>query len=291
MFSRGTLRSRYRYLKRKIPDIAQYYRTYDNDYVHADQPDEFKDFDYRDVKEPDTKDIETHKKADVARVADLSREVDPEVEPDASIEKDREAWAVKQRLYDPDTGRRTKPEREKIRGSVRARKEKLNRYRSQRKKMRQLEKDAELERLAMALKRDSEKTVDAYEEPSLKIPRQSELGPYESVDYRYSPSIGFTWKSRSSYIQYHDTSNFSLIREFCPGKTIAVHDIISGHTVVDAVPDHAFILEHTGWDYHHTILIEKDNDELVFSSEADQSALMDVLSGLDYSSIITVLSE
>lgn len=291
VFSRDSLRSRYRYLKRKLPDVAQYYRTYDEDYIYSDQPDEFKDFDYRDVKEPDMKDVAAQKQADIDRVADLSQEIEPEVEPDAAVEKDREAWAAKRRLYDPDTGRRTRPEREKIKGSTLARKEKLNRYRSQRRKMKQLEKDAQLERLAAAIKRDSEEAIDPYEEPSFELPRQSELGPYESADYRYSPALGFAWKSKSSYIRYHDPDNFLLLREFCPGKMVAVHDIISEQTVVDAVPDHVFILESTGWDYYHTILIEKSDNELVFSSEVERSVLMDALASLDYSKIATVLSE
>ena len=291
IFARGTLRSRYRYLKRKLPDVAQYYRTYDKDYIHAEQPDEFKDFDYRDTKEPDAKDIAAQKQADVDRVAKVSQEIDPDVDPDAAVEKDREAWNAKRRLYDPDTGRRAKPERKDPDDVLQTKRQKLNRYRSQRRKLKQLEKDAELERLAAAIKRDQEETFAAYEEPPVKLPRQSELGPYESADYRYSPGLGFTWKSRSAYIHYHEPANFRMLQEYCPGKAMAVLDMISGRTVVDAVPDRAFILEHTGWNYDHTIAIEMVGDELVLSSEADQAAVMDALSGLDYSKIATVLSE
>jgi len=290
IFVRGTLRSRYRYLKRKLPDVAQYYRTYDEDYIHSDQPDEFKDFDFRDTKEPDAKDIAAQKQANIDRVADLSQEVDPEVDPSAAVEKDREAWAAKRRLYDPDTGRRTKPEREDPGDILQTKRQKLNRYRSQRRKLQQLERDAELERVAAAIKRDNEKTIDAYEEPSLKLPHQSEPGPYESVDYCYSLGYGFTWKSKASYIHYHKPANFTLLQEFCPGKTVAVYDMISKQTVIDAVPDRAFILEYTGWDYDHTITMEVVGNELVLSSEADRVAVMNVLSGLDYSKIATVLS-
>ena len=294
IFARGTLRSRYRYLKKKLPDIAQYYRTYDKDYIYSDQPDEFKDYDYRDVKEPDTQDAETKQQADTNKIDDLASdvEVEPEDNIDTSIDKDREAWAAKRRLYNPDTGRRTKPERAKQQQDIpHTKREKLNRYRSQRRKMKQLENDAEIERVAAALKKDDEKKIDKYEEPSTEVPRQSELGPYESIDYRYSPDLGFIWKSRAAYIRYHNPDNFHLIREFCRGDILAVHDIISGQTVVDAVPDRAFILESTGWDYYHTVLIEKCDDELVFSSEVDQPVLMEFLSGLNYSRIATVLSE
>lgn len=291
LFRRGTLRSRYRYLKRKLPDIAQYYRTYDQDYVYADQPDEFKDYDYRDVREPELKDLAAQKRADVDRVADLSQQVEPDIEPDASVEKEREAWAVRRRLYDPDTGRRTRPEREKIRGAAKAKREKINRYRSQRRKLKQLEKDAELGRLAAAIKRDKEKTFDRYREPDIELPKQSELGPYESFDYSYSPSLGFVWNSQASYRQYHTPDNFQLIQEFCPGKPIAVHDVDSGQTLVDAVSDPAFILEQAGWDYGHTIFIERLDGELVVTSEIEQEVLFDALAALDHSRITTVLSE
>jgi len=291
LFARGTLRSRYRYLRRKLPDIAQYYRTYDEDYIYSDQPDEFKDFDFRDVKEPDLQDLQAKKDADAEKVADMSQEVEPEVDSADVVDKDREAWAAKRRLYDPDTGKRTKPEREKLPSTLDAKREKLNRYRSQRRKMKELQRDAAMKRLAAAIKRDAETTTDAYAEPALEVPRQSDLGPYECKDYSYLPELGFNWNSSAAYRRYHSLDRFNVISELCPGSKLAVLDTRTGHTLVDAVSDHVFILENAGWDYSHTILIEKVGDELVFSSVLGNADVVGFLTELNYSGIAQVLSE
>jgi hypothetical protein len=280
IFSHRTLRDRYGHLKRRLPDIAHYYRTYDEDYISNEQPDEFKDYSYRDIKEPTTRDLQAKKQADAEKLVTIEPE-EPEEQDDA-IDKGRERWQLQRRLYDPETGRRTKPERAKGRGSKWARREKFNRYRAQRRKLKQMTRDAELERIADKLR----------DEPADVVEPQSALGAYEAPgEYFYSPTLGFVWATPTAYIKHHGAETFGLLREHRKGSVLAVHDIRSGVTLFDAVIDHIFMLQDAGWDYHHTILMEVDDGELVLRSEAPKSVMMEAASKLDYSKIVKVLSE
>jgi len=218
-------------------------------------------------------------------------------EPDDDlVDKGRDAWTSKRRLYDPETGRRTKPERDSLPSSDKAKREKANRYRSQRKMLKKLERDAELERLSAIVKKDIDRNDPyAYEDDDEDIqpPRQSDLGPYESIqnDYYYSPESGFTWNSKDAYKRYHTPGNYKVLREYQSVATVAVYNIKNGEIFVDAVAHPVFIVEMLGWDCDDTITIERHGGDLVITSELDESVVKRHLDYIDLSMIGTVLSE
>lgn len=273
LFARDTVRARWRFLERVLPDIAKhYYRTYDEKFIRAVQPAEFLGY------EPG-KDAETAVKA-----AEVHKE--PE-KTDDTVDAARSVWQLQRRLYDPETGRRTEPERTNVKGSAKARREKLNRYRSQRRQLRNLERKAEVAKLADKIRQDREADPYGDIEWADELPKQSELGPYESV--RYSPELGFIWESTEAYINYHRPDKFYEIRDRCPGKVLAVRDLLTGITLIDAVPDHAFILEQAGWDYDHTMLLSVHNGVLTAVSDIEDCGL--IAEEISKSDIIGVLGE
>lgn len=297
IFSRGGLRSRYRYIKRKLPDIAQFYRTYDEDEIHALEPDQLTTYSPKRARrereiEPEPDDEQMKAQADVKKLEKLALEPpeapgeieEPEVT-DAAADSGREAWQMQQRLYDPVTGRRQRPEQKPKFGDeptvANTRRAKHNRYRQKRRELKKLERQAEIDRISSRLDRERELDAlqDVYDDPDYALtrmksrPRQSEIDdPYESVetrDFTYSPQYGFTWASPQAYMAWHSPPKFREIMEFCEGPVLAVHDTISGKTIVDAVPDHSYILNDVGWDYDHTVLFEISGSDLVAKYDDD----------------------
>ena len=281
IYNRDTTKSRWRYLDKILPDIARHaYRTYDKRYIRAIEPDEFlgvgaklekptktaaKPTPTLDVPaEPSTKDAQTSIK---------KMEVHPEPEKsDDKIDTARSLWQLKQRLYDPETGKRQKPERPKIKGATKAKREKLNRYRSQRKKLKDLEQQAQDAEQDDELDREQDPYGDL--EWADELPHPDEFNQIESVNRPYyTPELGFVWNSPKQYKAYHTTEGFKNIKHLCPGKPIAVHDTISGITLVDTVPDHSYILEYANWDYDHTILLEYGDNNITIRSNDNNCIL------------------
>jgi hypothetical protein len=294
IFRRGGLRSRYRFIKKKMPDIAKFYRTYDADEIHALEPDQLSTYTPKKARkereiEPEPEDEKVKAQADIEKLKQLAAEPpeDPEEpeepeEPevtDTASDSGREAWQMQQRLYDPDTGRRQKPERKSKREDPAysdIKRAKHNKYRQHRRKLKKLERQAEIDRISSRLDRERELNdlQDIYDTPDYDFtrmksrPKQSEIAdPYESIDmgdFTYSPQFGFTWVSSDAYIAWHSPPKFRNIIEYC-GKdnVLAVQDMISGKIIVDSVPDHSYILNDARWDYDHTVLYEVNGSELI----------------------------
>jgi len=291
VFNKKSLRSRYRFLKSKLPDVAQYYRTYDTEYIHSWQPDELESYHIskRKPKEPEPEDEKTKEAADFGKLKNKIEE--PEPEPDDNeddlVDTEREVWRLRRQMYDPESGKRNKPERAGIRGSKLAKKSKRNRYRRQRKKLRELEQQAELERMKAEL--DKEQAEEEPEEE--QWPSQAELGDvYESKDLYYSPRFGFSWLSPKSYIRYHQPEQFRPMMESCPGRPLAIYNLKSGEFVIDTV-NYYHVLAETGWDFDDSVCLEVIGEELVVKFECAEEEALRATSELKERGIIELLVE
>jgi hypothetical protein len=302
LYLRKTLKARYWYLRRKMPDIAQYYRTYDEDEIHAIQPDQITAYGSKKAKKkeevkPDPEDDQRKSQADLEKLANVATEPsEPPTEPDVTdvaADSSRDAWQLKRMLYSPDTGRRTKPETKPkdLEQVLDTKRTKSNRYRQQRRSLKKLEQQAEMDRIAAQL--DKEKELDAvqdlYDKPEYDLsrirdePSEEDDEFRESIsnnDFSYLPEYGFIWVSPESYIKWHAPPKFAKIIEHCEKwPLMAVHDTLSGRTLVDAVPDHSTILEEAGWDYDHTVLFELDGMELVSKFDSEMMGAEPVVDG------------
>lgn len=174
IFKRDTLRSRYRYLKSILPDIAMYYRTYNTKYIRSIEHGELASYGKanatsRDEKTQTTSDADNIKHADVA----AHRDRDP-----GEIERD--AWQLRRRLYEPDKQRRrTTPEKLGGVGSKKAKKAKTTRYVRDRRKLKELERQLEL---AKELRKIEEPHPADQDELKTSKDLQKELDQDEALD-------------------------------------------------------------------------------------------------------------
>jgi len=233
---RRSLRSRYRFLRQVAPDIAQMYRTYDQDYMHAIERSEMPG--YKSKVKPSAKDEKVKTAATKAAQTHTAVEKPPVDKDLDDVEKRRQAWRMKQRLY-TKPGKRNKPERPTVADKQEILKTKANRYRRDRRKLKELEQQIEL---AKELSR-MEKEPEEPEEPELVEPETAE----------------------ESYIQQHAPVLF----EARVVRPLGILDLDSGRVIIDAVSNHAEMLFDAGWDYDHTVLFEIDNADLVVRSDCD----------------------
>lgn len=93
-------------------------------------------------------------------------------------------------------------------------------------------------------------------------PLDDEEAKAESRGYRRHSVLGLLWESASAYRRWHSPSRFLTTPELAlPGRSpMAVHDVISGETLIDAVHDHAEIIDAAGWDYSHVIRLSAGPD-------------------------------
>ena len=264
IFPRDTLRTRYRYLKSTLPDIAMFYRTYDTKYIKSIEHNELDSYEPKAKSSPKDEKVKTA--AEINKAAHAPEP--PEDTDENTAELDREAWRLKRRLYEPEKQRRrTTPEKIGVAGSKAAKKAKDTRYKRDRRKLKELERQ-------VALSKELRKLEEPPEEPEEPEPMDFEpddYGPeyhlddlgYESKGYNYLPEIGYIWDSTDAYIRNHQASTFKLLTESKHAKLLAVYDIISKQLIVDSVTNHAEILFDAGWDYDHTVLFEIIGNELV----------------------------
>lgn len=284
LFSLGDLRSRYRYISNKLQDISQYYRTYDKDEISSVEPDELSDA----IKPKNTKKDRVQAvqkpKADIQKLVNLATTRNPDDIDnlsDRSVDSGRNAWQMKQRLYNT-TGNRQKPEASSDTETSRL---KGNRYRSQRRELNDLKRQAEIDRIAAKLKKNY-KPDDKYEDTDdldndLDNDLDSETPPdfTESVvtdDYSYFKPIGFVWSSPDAYIKWHNPPKFSQISESIDGKVSAIYNLSDGMIIVDKT-DHDYMLFEAGWSHDHTVLFERDGDDLVVLCDLEDYDLNEVV--------------
>jgi hypothetical protein len=274
IFRRDTLRSRYRYLKSILPDIAMYYRTYDTKYIKSIEHNELNTY-VKPKSSPKDEKIKTSLDTDKAsHVTDPAKTIDKNTD-----ELDREAWRLKRRLYEPEKQRRrTSPERIGIAGSDVAKKAKATRYVRDRKKLKELERQVALQ-----------KELRKMEEPE-ELPEPEDVE--ESDDLGYGPEyhlddLGYESKS---YINNHKPGH-RLLSESRGRNLLAVFDTISKQFVVDSVISHAEILFDAGWDYDHTVLFEVVGKELVIKSDCADAIIAEAVEHFKNNIVKNVLCE
>jgi hypothetical protein len=287
IFSRDSLRARYRYLKSILPDIAMYYRTYDAKYIKGIMHSELDS--YTKTK-PDAKDEKVTTAADFGKAMHAP---EPEQEIDKQTDElDREAWRMKRRLYEPDKQRRrTSPERLGIAGSKAAKKAKAARYVRDRKKLKELERQVEL---ARELRRQAELSREQEPEEPEDTSELNDTG--EPIARRrrrtgdYGPEYHLDDLGYESYIRSHKPGS-KLLNESKRGNLFAVFDILTEQFIVDAVISHAEMLFDAGWDYDHTVLFEIDGNELVVKSDCSDANISRAIECFRTNAVKNVLCE
>jgi hypothetical protein len=267
IFSRDSLRARYRYLKSVLPDIAMYYRTYDAKYIKSIEHDELDS--YTKTKS-DAKDEKVTTAADFGKAIHTSKpakEIDKQTD-----ELDREAWRMKRRLYEPEKQkRRTSPERIGIAGSKAAKKAKDARYVRDRKKLKELERQVELARELRRQAELSRKPIEP-EEPEEPSDTGEPIARRRRRTGDYGPEYHLDDLGYESYIRNHQPDS-KLIVESKHKNLFAVFDIFTEQFIIDHVISHAEMLFDAGWDYDHTVLFETDGDELIVKSDCSESSI------------------
>jgi hypothetical protein len=236
---RHSLRSRYRFLRQVAPDIAQMYRTYDQDYMHAIERSEMPSYTPKGKVKPSTKDEKVKTAATKAAQTHTAVDKTPADKDLDDVEKRRQAWRLKQRLY-AKPGKRNKPERPTVADKQAILKTKANRYRRDRRKLKELEQQIEL---ANELSRMEKEPEELEPELDLIEPKTKE----------------------ESYIRQHLPALF----EARGVRPLGILDLDSGRVIIDAVSNHAEMLFDAGWDYDHTVLFEVDDADLVVRSDCD----------------------
>ena len=267
IFSRDSLRARYRYLKSILPDIAMFYRTYDSKYIKGIEHNQLDSY----VKAKSSPQDEKVKTA-----ADVGKSIqtpEPKQDTDERVDDlDREAWRLKRRLYEPEKQRRrTSPERIGIAGSKAAKKAKATRYVRDRKKLKELERQVEL---ARELRRQAELSRKPEEPESPEEPEDTGE-PTTRRRFRtgdYGPEYHLDDLGYESYIRSHKPDS-KLIIESKQKNLFAVFDVLTEQFIVDSVISHAEMLFDAGWDYDHTVLFEVDGNELVVRSDCSDTAI------------------
>jgi hypothetical protein len=271
IFSKKSLKNRYWRVKRYLPDIAEYYRTYDEKYVHGIERGDFDDYlSGATVGGKDVKDMDKEKAKETDDQRDLERSIDePEKEPedqDDALELDRKAWELGRQMHDPRTDKPTSPERSK---TVDIQREKQKRRRRQRREKQDLERRAEVQRLAKQLREPPPE-----DEVEAEWPSQSSVDDVYESTY-YSPDIGFVWDSTEDYVRHHSPQEFIAEREGIGSileasrgrRILAAYDTIGDRLVVDLGNDHNTMLHEAGWGYTQAILFESDGTEVVIKHE------------------------
>ena len=273
IYSRGKLRSRYRALKKLLPDVAQYYRTYDPEHARGVEMDTF-------MSQANKLDKKTGK-------------VEPTEKPKKVKDPAQSAWQMKRRLYNPDTGYRNKPEHD--RDNEETRKEKIRRYRAQRKQLDDLEFQAALDRAEdesdelpdeqeniepdINLELDKFSSViddEPIQKPKPILEPDPEEAQEESRDYHYIPNMGYVWSDSNSYITWHQLPRFTSLQE-SRGRTLVVHDLLSEQTIIDKAFDHSLMLTEANWDYDHTVRFEVVDGNLRVQCDVNGVDLQQVL--------------
>lgn len=273
IYSRDKLRSRYRALKKLLPDVAQYYRTYNPEHARGVEMDTF-----------------------MAQANKLNKagKVEPTEKPKKIKDPAQSAWQLKRRLYDPDTGYRTKPEHDKE--DPETTKEKRRRYRIQRKELDDLEYKAALARaeeeaeeiplepeanlepddINLELDKFSSVIDDEPIEEPIMVEPEPEEAKEESRDYRYVPNMGYVWSDSNSYITWHKLPRFTSLSE-SEGRTLVIYDLITEQLIVDKAFDHSLMLAEAGWEYDHTVRFEIIDNKLRLQCNSDDVDLQQVL--------------
>jgi len=279
VFRRDSLRSRYRFLKSVLPDVAMYYRTYDSKYIKSIERSALDSY----VKaKPTSRDEKAQTTSDTGRAAHVK---EPEKDIDQrSDELDRETWQTKRRLYEPEKQRRrTSPERIGIAGSELAKKAKDARYKRDRRKLKELERqlaiDRELRRQA-ELSRKPEEPEEPEAPEDRRRRRTGDYGPEYHLD-----DLGY-----ESYIRSHKPGS-KLITEAKHKSLFAVFDVLSDQFVVDSVINHAEMLFDAGWDYDHTVLFEVTDNELIVRSDCSDTAMKRAIECFKNSTVKNILLE
>jgi hypothetical protein len=243
IFNRDTVRSRYRYLKQILPDVAMFYRTYDTKYIKSIEHNELDSYS---PAKTSPKDEKTKTTADIDKAAHTTER--PKDTDERTDELDREAWRMKRRLYEPEKQRRrTSPERIGIAGSKAAKKAKATRYVRDRRKLKELERQVALAKELRKMDELEPEEPEEIEEP------EDDYGPEYHLD-----DLGY-----EGYIRNHQPDAFRLLTESNGSKLLAIYDIVSKQFIIDSVASHAEMLFDAGWDYDHTVLFEITGDELI----------------------------
>lgn len=267
---------RYDRLESLIPDVAQYYRSYDEDFMHKIEKGDLKDFISK-VHDGGS-DVDTRSKEKADRV-DATRDFEQDVrdhtkdteEQDDDVDAGREAWELERQLYDPETGEENDPEDDK---DSETSLEKRRRYRMQQRKLNDIKRRSELERMAKQLRQDTQEPEEFdFGDDNLEVRDPEQDDVLES--YYYSPEIGFVWDSQDDYIRSHDVDRFiierkdigSILEASVGEKFLSVYDTITGKLIVDLGSDHNVMLHEAGWYSSRCILFETDGRDLLIKHD------------------------
>ncbi len=254
LFKRDSLRARYRYLRDRLPEIAQYYRTYDQRFVRAVEPKDLSSY------QPPAG-VDKLRKRALQRTLDAMTGKGSPVRPVAQA--DKEAWRVRRRLYEPETGKRTSPERQKgvEPGAAETSHQKNLRYRQQRRELDSLEQRAELGRL------EAEVGIDEPQELVTKEPDKPDVEPVPESFARP------TCLTSTEYLRAHSPKSFARWSPGCPGRRYAVMNIKTGQIVLDCDHSPDAILLESGWRRHDVVWAKLTKDGLLVEGMVSSNAL------------------
>ena len=250
---RRSLRSKYRALRNIAPDIAMYYRTYDARMMRHLDPSRL----YVTGKAKSPEEVEKQKtKDELKQLKDKLRGAQPTkkpVEPKQAVDTDKKAWRLKRQLYSPDTkNKRNQPERKNVAGSKAAVKAKANRYRSSRRELAELERQAKIERELAKLDADAADETDVIDvEPDVgqDVPEEG---------YVFDDTFGYICETPRSYIASHAPRRYN----FTGGGLLAAYNVTTKQVIVDSAICHAQMLAEADWDFDDVVLFEVRDQEL-----------------------------
>jgi hypothetical protein len=257
---------RYDALKYLAPDLTDYYRSYNNDYMHEIEASDLSGYMNKMVDEPELYPADKER----VKTRELVKDVEQDIKVDKAKEREdgedeylkaaRKSWETDRRLHDPDTGEINDPDDtpDSFDGDS------AEKYIQSRGK--DIDRRAEVERLA--------NQIDDLDNFDDELETRDEIGDLvhqlpESV--QYYPSVGFVWGSPDNYIKYHSPNefircrdNFGSILEHSFGSSMfGVYDLISNKLVIDIVRSPKEILHEAGWGSSHTVLFEKSGDDMI----------------------------
>ena len=263
---RRSLRSKYRALKRIAPDIAMYYRTYDTQNMKHLDPSRLYVAGKSASPEADERQ-KTHEELKQLQAKLAGADISAPDEPEKAVDTDKKAWRLKRRLYTPDTkNKRNQPERKNIAGAKAAAVAKKNRYRTGRKELRELERQAKIERELAKLDKDEADTQNAELDQA-----RSELDIPEE-GFVYDPELGYICETSRNYVKCHAPRKF----RFTGKPILAAFNTTTKQVIVDEAICHAQILFEANWDFEDVILFEVRGEKLIANGDAEH-----ITEGLD----------
>lgn len=277
IYGHRTLRSRYRAIKRLLPDVAKYYRTYNQKYIRA---------------------ITSSEMTSYKRDEPIDRN-----EPDRNY--DKTAWTVKKRVDKAQDKLDKKQDKvQPLAKTLNAKekedkeiidKELAKRIEQEKEQYVELTKKANIERAVNAMDKNSyeldninddeiEKDLDEPEDNIDELDRDpyeyDEITDVDDVDDEvkteevtqyYLPHFGYVWPSKTSYITHHTMPLFDNLRK-SGNRFKVIINVKNDAILIDDADSFEHMLVESGWDYKHVITIDCNDNYCVSYECCDEVA-------------------